>query len=74
MKRMGWFLGIFFVFALFFSALLQVVGVPQWLNMIILVLTAGILYLLFLMLCAKLDKKKEEEESKKTKEFDPFAD
>lgn len=73
-KRMGWFIGIFFVFALFFSALLQVVGVPQWLNIIIIVLTAGIFYLLFLLVCAKIDKKKNEAESKKEKEFDPFAD
>ena len=60
-KRMGWFIGIYFVFALFFSALLQAVGIPQWLNMIIIILTAGILYLLFLLVCVKIDKKREEQ-------------
>ena len=73
-KRMAWFIGIYFIFALFFSALLQIAGLPQWLNMIIIVVTAGIFYLLFLVICGKLDRKKEEKESTKTKEFDPFAD
>ena len=73
-KRMAWFIGIFFVFALFFAALLQIAGVPQWLNMVIIVLTAGICYLLFMLVCGKLDKRREEAEKEKTKEFDPFAD
>lgn len=74
LKRMGWFIGIYFVFALFFSALLQVAGVPQWLNMIIIILVAGICYLLFWLICVKLDKRNEEREKEKTKDFDPFVD
>jgi membrane protein implicated in regulation of membrane protease activity len=73
-KRMAWFLGIYFVFALFFSSLLLIAGVPQWLNMLILVVTAGICYLLFWLVCDKIDKKNEEREKEKEKEFDPFAD
>ena len=73
-KRMAWFLGIFFVFALFFAALLQVAGIPQWLNMIIIVVTAGVCYLLFWLVSNKLDRRKAEKELEKTKEFDPFAD
>ena len=71
---MSWFIGIYFIFALFFAALLQVVGVPQWLNMIIIILTAGVCYLFFWLICGKLDKKQEEKDKEKTKEFDPFAD
>jgi len=73
-KRMAWFIGIYFVFALFFSALLQVAGVPQWLNMIIIIVVAGACYLLFWLICVKLDKKRAEREQEKTKEFDPFVD
>ena len=73
-KRMGWFIGIYFIFALFFAALLQIAGVPQWLNMIIIILVAGICYLLFWLVCGKIDKKREEKDQEKTKEFDPFAD
>ena len=73
-KRMAWFIGIYFVFALFFAALLQIAGVPQWLNMIIIILTAAVCYLLFLFICAKIDKRKEEIEGEKTKDFDPFVD
>ena len=73
-KRAGWFIGIYFIFALFLCALLQVVGVPQWLNMIIIILIAGIAYLLFLFISNKINKTKEEKNKEKTKEFDPFAD
>ena len=73
-KRVSWFLGVYFVLALFLCALLIVVGIPQWLNMLIIVVFGGILYLLFLLICGKIDKKKEEEAEEKTKEFDPFAD
>lgn len=74
MKRMAWFVGIYFVFALFFAALLQVAGVPQWLNMILIILVAGVCYLLFYLVCVKIDKRKAEREQEKTKEFDPFVD
>ena len=74
LKRMAWFLGIYFVFALFFSALLQIAGVPQWLNMIIIIIVAGVCYLLFWLICAKIQKKRAEMEQEKTKEFDPFVD
>lgn len=73
-KRVAWFLGIYFVLALFLCALLIIAGIPQWLNMMIIVVFGGILYLLFLFLCGKIDKKKEEKAKEKTKEFDPFAD
>ena len=74
-KRTAWFLGVYFVFALFFCAFLQVVGIKSAvLNGFILIVTAGIFYLLFLWICAKIDKKREEEENEKPKDFDPFAD
>lgn len=73
-KRMAWFIGGYFIFALFFAALLQIAGVPQWLNIIIIVLTAGVFYLLYVLVCGKLDKRKEEKDKERTKEFDPFAD
>lgn len=73
-KRIAWFFGIYFVLALFLCALLIVAGIPQWLNMLIIVVMGGLMYLLFLFICGKIDKKREEEEKEKTKEFDPFAD
>lgn len=73
-KRTAWFIGIFFIFALFFCALLNIAGIPQWLNIMILVITAGVCYLLFWLVCVKIDKRREEKEQTKTKEFDPFAD
>jgi len=74
-KRTTWFIGIYFVFALFFCALLQVAGIKSpVLNGLILIVTAGVFYLLFLWICAKIDKKREEEKNEKPKEFDPFSD
>lgn len=73
-KRTAWFIGIYFVFALFFAYLLSALYIPQWLNMMILVVTAGIFYLLFWLVCVKIDNKKKEREESKPKDFDPFAD
>ena len=74
-KRTAWFIGVYFVFALFFCAFLQVVGVKSpVLNGFILIVTAGVFYLLFLFICAKIDKKREDNELEKPKDFDPFAD
>ena len=70
---MAWFIGGYFIFALFFAALLQIAGVPQWLNIIIIVLTAGVFYLLYVLVCGKLDKRKEEKDKeKKEKKEDPL--
>lgn len=74
-KRMAWFIGIYFIFALFFSALLQIAGIKSpVLNGFIIIITAFVFYLIFILICAKIDKKKEERDAEKTKEADPFAD
>ena len=74
-KRTVWFIAIYFVFALFFCALLQVVGIKSAvLNGFIVIVTAGIFDMLFLWICAKIDKRREEKEKSKPKEFDPFSD
>lgn len=74
-KRAAWFIGIYFVFALFFSALLQVAGIKSAaLNGFIIVVTACIFYIIFWLICSKIDKKKALKEEEQEKEIDPFAD
>jgi threonine/homoserine/homoserine lactone efflux protein len=75
MKRAGIFIGCYAVVALIVSTLLVLyTSVPQWLNGMIIVLGASVFYLIFLVVCAKIDKKKEEKRDQALKEKDPFAD
>lgn len=74
LKRTMWFIGIYFVIALVISALLIVyTSIPQWLNMLVIVVLAGALYLPFLLICARIDKKKEEKDKASPKD-DPFSE
>ena len=71
-KRLMIFLIGFFVFALILCYLLGLAGIHPVLNGFIIIVCAGVFYLLFLFICAKIDKnkaKKLEEEATK----DPFV-
>lgn len=71
LKRLGLFLLIVFVPAMLVCVLLVWQKVPQWLNILVLVIVLFILFFLFTFVCDKMDKKKDERLSKKK---DPFAD
>lgn len=63
MKRTMWFICVYAVIALIISAVLIVyTNIPQWLNMLVIVVIAGVFYLLFLWICAIIDKKKAEKQ------------
>ncbi|MBE7075545.1 MAG: hypothetical protein E7375_00555 [Clostridiales bacterium] len=70
-KILGLFLGIVFVPALVICTLLAVAKVPQWLNILVMVVILFILFFLFAWVCDKIEKKKTERKSKKK---DPFSD
>ena len=71
-KRMMWFVCIFFVFGVVISYLLVLAGVHPVLNGFIIICLAGVFYLLFLLICAKIDKKREEKRDKES-DRDPFT-
>ena len=74
MKRTMWFIGGYALVALVISALLIVyTTIPQWLNMLVIVVLAGVMYLPFLWICAIIDKKKKEKEESNPKN-DPFSE
>lgn len=75
MKRACIFICCYAVVALIVSTLLILyTSVPQWLNGMIIVIGASVFYLIFLLVCAKIDKKKEEKRVNSLKEKDPFAE
>ncbi len=71
LKRLGLFMLIVFLPILIVCILMLWGKVPQWLNILVLVLLLFILYFFYAWLCTKLDKKKEERISRKK---DPFSD
>ena len=71
MKRLGLFMLIVFIPALVVCALLIIAKVPQWLNILVLVILLFVLFFFYLWICSKLDKKKEERLNKKK---DPFSE
>ncbi len=73
LKRTMWFIGVYALIALVISAVMIVYGVPQWLNMIVIVVLAGAMYLPFYFICATIDKKKKEKEEENPKD-DPFSE
>lgn len=73
-KRTMWFILAYAIVALVISSLLIVyTSIPQWLNMIIVVLLAGAFYLLFLGICAIIDKKKKQKQEQSPTD-DPFVE
>lgn len=73
-KRTMWFIAAYALVALVISSVLIVfTDVPQWLNMLVIIVLAGLFYLLFLWICAIIDKKKAEKDEKNPKD-DPFAE
>ena len=71
LKRLLLFLAIVFLPAMIVAIVLQVFAhVPQWLNILVLVIMLFVLYFLYFWICSKLDKKKEDRLSKKK---DPFS-
>ena len=74
MKRAGIFIGIYFVVALLISSLLILyTDVPQWLNGLVIVVSAGVFYLIFYIICDKIDKKREQKTKESLDKNDPFA-
>lgn len=74
MKRTMWFICVYAVIALIISAVLIVyTNIPQWLNMLVIVVIAGVFYLLFLWICAIIDKKKAEKQQQNPND-DPFSE
>ena len=71
-KRLMWFIGLFFVFALVICGLLLKAGLKPVVCGVIIIALAGIFYLLFLFVCAKLDKKKDAKREQE-KNRDPFT-
>lgn len=71
-KRMLIFLAIIFVVELVLCYLLMMAGLSNVLCGVIIVLTASIFYLLFLWICAKIDKKRAERLEKEATK-DPFT-
>ena len=71
-KRMMWFVCVFFVFALVICYLLQRAGLNPVLNGFIIICLAGVFYLLFWLICARIDKKREEKR-KQDDNRDPFT-
>ncbi len=72
LKRTMWFLLCYALIALLISSLLIVyTTVPQWLNMIVIIVLAGAMYLPFLWICAIIDKKNAE---KHKDDEDPFGE
>lgn len=75
MKRAMIFLGCYFVVALVISSLLIIyTTIPQWLNGLVIIVSAGVFYLAFLGICAMIDKKKEQKKKDSLSKNDPFAD
>lgn len=71
-KRLGWFLVCVFVLCLVESYLLVLAGISPVVNGIIVIITAALLYLVFLVICAKIDKKREREGAESPSK-DPFS-
>lgn len=73
LKRTMWFIIGIFIFCLIECYLLDYYAkIPAVWNGFIIIVTAAVFYLLFLLICAKIDKKKASEEvENKTK--DPFS-
>ena len=71
LKRLGLFMLIVFLPILIVSILMVWGKVPQWLNILVLVILLFILYFLYAWFCSILDKKRQERLSKKK---DPFSD
>ena len=75
MRRFVWFVVAYFVVALVVAGLLiAYTNIPQWANIIICVVLAGAMYLAFLWICAKLDKKEKEKEESQPKKKDIYSE
>ena len=68
-------IGIFMLIVLFpvcvVCTLMAIAKVPQWLNIMVLVVMMFVLFFVYAWVCSKLDQKKNERLSKKK---DPFSD
>jgi len=74
MKRAMIFIACYFVVALIISSLLILyTNIPQWLNGMIIVVSAGVFYLIFFFVCAKIDKKREQKQKDSLSNNDPFG-
>ena len=75
LKRAGIFIACYFVFAVIISTLLVLyTSVPQWLNGLIIIVGASVFYLIFLVICDKIDKKKDERKKAALGKKAPFSD
>lgn len=72
LKRTMMFLVGVFIFCLVESYLLQLAGLSAVWNGFVIIVTAAVLYLIFILICAKIDKKKEQK-LRENKSKDPFS-
>ena len=70
-KRVGLFLLIVFLPAMSVCVGLAFAKVPQWLNILVLVVMLFVLFFLYVWVCSKLDSKKEKRMRDKK---DPFSE
>lgn len=74
MRRALIFIACYFAVALVISSLLILyTNIPQWLNGMIIVLSAGVFYLIFLLICVKIDKRRETKQRDSLDKNDPFG-
>ena len=75
LKRAGIFIACYFVVAIVISTLLVLyTSVPQWLNGLIVIVGASVFYLIFLVICDKIDKKRDIRRRAALGKKDPFSD
>ena len=70
-KRLGLFMVIVLIPILVICSLLIIAKVPQWLNILVLVIIMFVLFFLYMFICSKLDERKEKRMQDKK---DPFSD
>ncbi len=70
-KQIGLFLLIVFLPCMVISVCLIVLNVPQWLNIMVLVIVMFLMFALYAYVMERLNNKKKERMSKKK---DPFSD
>ena len=73
LKKLGLFCLIVFIPVLVVAVVLFSVGVPEWANMLVLVVMLLALFCVFMYVCSILEKRKEKR-LKESGKKDPFSD
>ena len=73
LKKLGLFCLIVFIPVLVVAVVLYSVGVPEWANMLVLVVMLLALFCVFMYICSVLEKRKEKR-LKESGKKDPFSE